>query len=365
MRKSIGTLLILAATLCSLTTLSAEEPKVRNIIFMIGDGMGVSQVTTAMVKQNYEPLAMERAEAIGLTKTYSANNRVTDSAASGTALATGVKTYNGAIGVNPDKEPVASTREKAQNAGYATGIVVTYPVTNATPAAFVGHVENRSMEEEIAAQYLDYQPDVIMGGGSKFFNERKDRRNLIQQMIRNGYKVGYKLSDLDKTHSGKVAMFGAAGSLPTMVEGRGDYLPQATAKALDILTANTQGKSEGFFLMVEGSMIDGFAHKNNADGMVAEILDFDAAVKVAFDYADTHPGTLVVVTADHETGGLTIVNGNKSFDPKDQTVEYNFSTTGHSGGMIPVYAYGSCASEFGHVMENTDVALIMQHLLGL
>ena len=345
--------------------LGDEEPKVENIIYMIGDGMGVAHISSAQIAQDYEPLNMERAHYVGLAKTYSANSRITDSAAAGTALATGYKTNNGMIGVTPDSLPHPSIREKAEKAGMTTGVIATYPVTNATPAAFVAHVDNRYKEDEIATYYISNEVDVFMGGGSKRFDQRADSLNLFDTLRERGYTIAFDLGELGGISEGKVALLPTEDSMPSYLDGRGDFLPNATAKALEILEGNARAEKTGFFLMVEGSQIDGKAHGHDLEGMIAEIRDFDNAVKVAFDYADTHPGTLVVVTADHETGGLTIVNGNRSFDLHDHQVDYAWTTGGHTGGMVPIFAYGTGAENFSGVFENTDLPKIMCRLLGL
>ncbi len=362
MRK-LTTILMLAATMVLATSCTPKEPKVKNIIFLIGDGMGLSQISATSLINNWEPLNMERATHIGLQKTYSANNRVTDSAASGTALATGVKTTNGTIGMDADKQPVASTREKAQAAGYATGVVATYSVTNATPASFVGHVESRYLEDRIAEQYVEQDIDLFIGGGTSFFQNRRDGRDLVSELEAEGYTVALDMAELESITQGKVAALLAENAMPTIGAGRSkEYLPTATAKALEVLSNNSD---KGFFVMIEGSQIDGGGHDNDMVKIYEELIDFDNAVKVAFDYADTHPGTLVVVTADHETGGLSIVSGKPEFNLPDQGVNYEFGTTGHSATQIPIYAYGTGAEEFSGVMENTDIAKKMQRLLGL
>ena len=341
------------------------EPKVENIIYMIGDGMGIAHISSAQIAQDYEPLNMERAHYVGLAKTYSANNRVTDSAAAGTALSTGYKTNNGMIGVTPDSLLHPSIREKAEKAGMTTGVIATYPVTNATPAAFVAHVDNRHKEDEIATYYLSNEVDVFMGGGSKRFDQRADSLNIFDTLRERGYTIAFNLNELDGVNKGKVALLPTEDSMPSYLSGRGDFLPNATAKALEILDANARAEKTGFFLMVEGSQIDGKAHGHDLEGMIAELKDFDNAVKVAFDYADAHPGTLVVVTADHETGGLTIVNGNRRFDLHDHQVDYAWTTGGHTGGMVPIFAYGTGSENFSGVFENTDLPKIMCRLLGL
>ena len=354
---------VVGSLLISLTNKIPTEPKVKNIIFLIGDGMGISHITATMISQNYEPLALERAEYVGLQKTYSSNNLITDSAAAGTALSTGHKTYNGAIGVDANRQPVENIREVAEGLGMATGVVATYAVTHATPAAFMGHVENRKMQDEIAEQFLDSGVDVFFGGGQKFFSKRADSLDLVGKLQEKGYIIANSLEEIADVHSGNVGVLAASNGLPKMVKDRGPFLPDATAKALEILTANAKKENTGFFLMVEGSQIDGEAHANSLEGVVAEILDFDAAVKIAFDYADANPGTLVVVTADHETGGLTIINNNDKFDVDKNPVAYTFTTRGHSGGMVPIFAYGTGAQAFSRVMENTEIPQIMKSLL--
>ena len=338
-----------------------KEEKVKNIIFMIGDGMGVAQVSATQIAQDYEPMEMERATYVGLQKTYSANSRVTDSAAAGTALSTGYKTNNGMVGMSPDSLPQTTILEHFEQAGLPTGIVVTYPVTNATPATFVSHVPNRHWEDEIAEYYIKNEVDVIFGGGSQRFDKRADGVNLFDALKEKNYTVAYDLSEIEDVKSGNVIMLPTEGSMSSRLDGRDEYLPEATAKALEILTNNAAG--EGFFLMVESSMIDGYGHQNNVEGIIKETKDFDNAVKVAFDYADTHPGTLVVVTADHATGGLTIVNGNRRFDLHDHQVDYAFTTGGHTGEMVPIFAYGAGAENFTGVLENTELPQIMRRLM--
>ncbi len=341
----------------------SSEPKVKNIIYLIGDGMGISHITSTMIAQQYTPLALERAEYVGLQKTYSSNNLITDSAAAGTALSAGTKTYNGAIGVDDNKQPVENIREVAEKMGMATGVVATYAVTHATPAAFMGHTESRNQQDLIAEQFLDTNVDVFFGGGQKYFMQRADSLDLVGKLQEKGYTIATSLEEIADIKEGKVGVLAARKGLPTMLKGRGNFLPEATTKALEILTANAKKNKSGFFLMVEGSQIDGEAHANNIEGVVAEIVDFDAAVKIAFDYADKHPGTLVVVTADHETGGLTIINNNNKFDVAENPIAYHFSTGGHSGGMVPIFAYGAGAEAFSRVLENTDIPLIMKSLL--
>ncbi|MDR0907148.1 MAG: alkaline phosphatase [Rikenellaceae bacterium] len=368
MKQSFMRALALAIVLVSV--LSAEPatakkkkdatPEVKNVILMIGDGMGLAQVAGTIINQGYEPLNIERAQFIGLSKTYSANNRVTDSAAGGTALSTGVKTYNGAIGVDAEGQPVETILEKAEAAGLATGLVATYSVTNATPAAFVAHVTSRKMEERIAEFYLTAGVDVFLGGGKQFFTQREDGRDLTAELRARGYTMVDNLADILAFEGEQLGALLSDNAMPKMVDGRGDYLPQATAKALEILKNNSP---KGFFVMVEGSQIDRGGHSNDASVVFTETVDFDRAVGVAMDFADRNPGTLVVVTADHETGGLSIPSGKPDFSLPDQGVKYEFGTGGHTAIFVPIYAYGTGASHFSRIMENTAIPRTLEQLL--
>jgi len=174
------------------------------------------------------------------------------------------------------------------------------------------------------------------------------------------------LEELDDVSEGRaMALYpGDNYGIPTIAEGRSpEYLPQATAKALEIVTNNSRGK--GFFLMVEGSLIDKMCHANDAAGMLAEIRDFDNAVGVALDYAQAHPGTLVIILADHETGGLAIPSGNADFHLSESGIGYVWGSVSHTASMVPLFAYGPCATRFGGVLENDEIGRRMQEVLGL
>lgn len=348
-------------------TCQGQTGEVNNVILMIGDGMGLTHVTAAMLAQG-APLALQRAQYVGLQTTRSASSDVTDSAAAGTALATGTKTYNGAIGVDSLGQPLVSVLKRAEAAGKATGIVVTCSVTHATPAAFVACNEARNNEDQIAEAYLTTGVDVFIGGGTKFFEQRADGRNLSDEMQGLGYRMLHSLDELKTVDKGNVGVLLAETNLPRMTEGRGDILPEATAEALRILPANSPN---GFFLMVEGSQIDYGAHANDSLATVTELIDFDHAVRVAMDFADRHPGTLVVVTADHETGGMAlpsdkdrVMNGIALPGNGNRTTA-TFATKGHSGTMVPIYAYGAGACRFTGLMDNTDIPKRIAELMNL
>lgn len=328
--------------LLMLPLMAVKHPK--NVIFLIGDGMGVAQTYAGMVKSK-EPLAIESLKHIGLVKTYSASHFTTDSGAGGTALATGVKTKNGMIGMNPDSVAVESILHLSEKNNLATGIVSACGVTHATPASFVAHQVNRNMYEAIAADFLKVDIDLFIGGGMKnFVNRTSDDRNLVSELKGKNYQVVESMSELKKVKGGKVAGLLYEDHPPAMPE-RGNFLPDATTIAIQLLNKNRKG----FFLMVEGSQIDWAGHSNDAERIANEMIDFDKAIKAALDFAKADGNTLVVITADHETGGMSLTDG------KIQNHEYKalFSTKGHSGILVPVYAYGPGAEQFTGFMENT------------
>ena len=347
-----------------LTALSGNtSAQVKNIIFLIGDGMGTSALTATLFHANGKPLEMQRATAGGMVLTYSATNRVTDSAAAATALACGIKTYNGAIGVDTARKPRESILEKAQKAGLATGIIITQSVTAATPAGFVAHVDSRKKHEEIAAYVANSNLDFLLGGGRKYFMGDSESQNLIHKFESKGYFIAQDFPEVLHHNQGRIVALLADAELPKAPE-RKELLPKATAKALEILK---QASSRGFFIMIEGSMIDGGGHSNHIERIVAETQDFDQAVGEAFDFADQNPGTLVVVTADHETGGLSIIAEQNDEEQHALTpgLAYRFSTQGHTATMVPLFAYGTGAEYFCGIKDNTDIPKIMARLLNL
>lgn len=327
--------------------------KPKNIILLIGDGMGVSQVFSG-ITGNGGHLYLDNFKHIGFSKTSSGNNYITDSAAGGTALAAGVKTYNGAIGVGMDKQPVKSILEEAVENGLATGLVSTSAITHATPASFIAHQASRNSYEDIAADFLKTDIDVFIGGGYNHFTKREDGRNLVADLEAKGYKVLQNLNEIANVKSGKLVGL-TASEHNGRVSERGDMLPVSTRTALNILKNN----KKGFFIMIEGSQIDWAGHDNNTTQSVEEMLDFDKAVGEALKFAAANRNTLVIVTADHETGGKAITGG----DMKTGMVKGTFATGGHTAVMVPLFAWGPGAQEFMGIMENTDVHKKMRKLL--
>lgn len=340
---------IVVAMLLSIGTLMAQEP-VKNIIFLIGDGMGIASVSMMQLHNNYEPTIFDKAENIALQKTYSADNRVTDSAASGTALASGYKTNNTFLGVTADGTPVKSLMEVAQEKGMATGVVVTTYLQHATPAAFYAHIPNRHAYAAISKQLVNSKLDVAIGGGMEYLKEQYGSKCKAKRAIEEaGFEYIDTMQELGKAESTTRTLAILADK--EVGADSGDYLAEATATALALL--EERGGDNGFVLMVEGSLIDGMGHANDAMAQQKEMTGFMRAIEVAVEYAAAHPDTLVVVTADHSTGGLSIVSADADFTLSEQGVEYRWTTKGHSGEMIPIYLYGAGAEHINGIMENS------------
>ena len=323
-----------------------EQPKAMNVIYMIGDGMALPQVYAAMLA-SHEKMTFSQFPYIGVVDTHSASNDITDSAAAGTASASDHKTNNAMLGVNPDSIPVKTVLEVMAEQGKETGIVVSSYVTHATPAAFYAKVPHRKQYEEIAVQMAENPYlNLIICGGMKHFNQRKDSLDLVARMENElGWKVYDTLDNIDITCK-KYAVMANDNHMPPAAE-RGDFLPRAVKTALKTLDS----AENGFFLMVEGSQIDFACHGNDSTWMMDEMLDFDYAIKVALDYAKEKGNTLVVVTADHETGGLTLP------DPQGKytNVVFDYSTGSHTCLPVLVYAYGPGAEQFTGWMQNTEL----------
>ena len=326
--------------------IAAKGPRrPKNIILFIGDGMGVAHVYSAIsVSEN--PLFMERFPYSGFSKTFSSNNYVTDSGAGGTVIACGVKTKNGMIGMNPDSASVTSIVEICKKNGLATGVVSTSAITHATPASFVAHNAGRGNYEDLAKDFLKGTVDVFIGGGVDHFRKRADGTDLTVELRKQGFDVVYTLDSLRLSKSSKLAGLLAEEHMPPVLEGRQGMLSEMTRKAIEVLARD----KDGFFLMVEGSQIDWGAHQRNLLYVVSETLDLDNAIGVAYDFAVQNGQTLVIVTADHETGGLSLTGG----DLQKKSVSGEFISTGnHTGEMVPVFSLGPGAERFSGIHDNT------------
>lgn len=324
---------------------TTESNKPKNIILLIGDGMGLSQVSASLFYTDYTS-NFERFPIIGLIKTSSSSDLITDSAAGATAFASGVKTYNGAVGVSSDSLAIETIVEQISVKGISTGLISTSSITHATPACFYAHVKSRNMQDEIASFLVNSEVDFFAGGGVKFFNKRNDGQDLFVQLKDKGFEVTTdKLPN--KVSDKKQAILLSNKGMPSMLEDRGNFLPKVTELALESLSKN----ENGFFLMVEGSQIDWGGHDNDSEYLISELLDFDKTIEVALDFAKQNGETLVIVTADHETGGFTLVADNGNYNK----IKPVFSTNSHSATMVPVFAKGPGSIKFGGIYENTAI----------
>lgn len=328
--------------------------KVKNVILMIGDGMGLEQLSTAWIVNNRHLNITDNFPYVGLQWTYSANKLVTDSAAAGTALATGSKTNNGMIATSPDGQPLETLSEYAKSKGMKTGTSVVCRVCDATPAVFSTHHANRDSLYNIMAQFVDSELDFLFGGGLKWWENRPDGRDLTAEAEAKGYTVVKDIESLKAVEEGPVIALTAYTELPPALD-RGTEHQESVKKALELLG----GHKKGFFLMVEGSCIDDWCHANKVGYAVEEILDFDRTVGAVLEWAARDGETLVIVTADHSTGGMTLLGGNVV----GQSVAVNYANTGHNGVALPVYAWGPGAEKFVGIYENAELSQMIKEIL--
>lgn len=337
------------------TKKTSKKHIVKNIIFLIGDGMGTSQVYAGLVANKGE-LYLKSMPVSGNSKTNSSDDLITDSAAGATAFSIGEKTYNGAIGVDKNEVPKKTILEMAEEKGLGTGLIATCAITHATPASFIAHQQNRGMQEEIAADFLKTDIDLFIGGGRKYFNQRTDGRDLLIELEAKGYNVITSMDSLKFAKKGNIAALIEEEHPQPMVQGRGDMLLNASEFAIKKLKKN----KNGFFLMIEGSQIDWGGHDNSVPYIVTEMLDFDRTLGEVLKFAAKDGETLVVVTADHETGGFSVNGGSL----ETGVVEGKFTTGGHTAVMVPVFAYGPQSELFSGIMENTDIYYKFKEVLG-
>ena len=336
-------------------TVTVKQPKskkIKNIILMIGDGMSMEAVTVGWTL-NGGHLNMDNFPVAGYSRTYCVDKLITDSCAGGAAIAGGAKTKYGYIGQDKDGNPFVTLLHRAQQKGMRTGVAVTCRINDATPADFVCHSPDRHLEAEIAAQYVGSGVDFITGGGRQFWDEREDGRNLIEEMKALGYTFVDTQEDLMKVQKGPlVGLFGPLDLDPVL--DRGPVLENCTEKALELLD-----NKKGFFLMIEGSQIDDWAHRQKVGYMAEELFDFDKCIGKVLEFAEKDGHTLVIVTADHGTGGITLVDGSL----EDREVKVHFSTKGHHGIVVPVFAYGPHAEDFIGVYENAELSARIRKLM--
>ncbi|WP_127529633.1 alkaline phosphatase [Paenibacillus kobensis] len=381
----------------------AASSKAKNVILFVGDGMGLAQrnaIRLATVGENGK-LAMDDMPYSGLVHT-SSTDVVTDSAASATAYASGVKTYNGAIGMDADKKSVKTIIEYAKDKGLSTGIVTTSQVTDATGAAFASHVEDRSKQSDIALQYLtNAKVDVLLGGGEDFWypagnpgsfkdepaedpseKSKGTQGDLVAKAKSLGYSYVTNKADMQKAKGKLLGLFANEEMFQQKPEGEGDLynpvvsLPDMTKKAIETLSSN----KNGFFLVVEEEATDEMAHNNNAKLTIRAGQELDKSVRIAKNFAAAHPDTLVLVLADHETGGFSIEpvdekdesgdgiskeDGPFAVAKSDQKFMVDWTTSGHTAVDIPVTAIGPGADLFTGSYENTEIFSKIAQALGI
>lgn len=365
MKQPRFVVVLVIALLAASCTTNADQDVTQQaptrVILIVGDGAGTGYWTAAAFAA--DKLAVRQFPVSGLVDTRASNSKITDSAAAATAYGAGVRTYNGAIGVDPDTNAVTTVLEVARSRGMATGLVATSSITHATPAAFAAHVPNRNMHREIARQIVAADVDVVLGGGRKYFDgaRRPDSLDLLTT-IRDAYSVVATAEELRALDSQEVTrLFGlfATEHMPRAA-ARSPTLPEMTEVALAVLDHNPAG----FFLMVEGSQPDWRGHDNEPlDVIAAEMLDLDAAIGVALDYQRRRPETLIVVTADHETGGLAV----QFADPTDHAdhvagptdLVARYTTGSHTAEMVPLFASGPGAERFGGIKDNWRIGELL------
>ncbi|MFB3388646.1 alkaline phosphatase [Flavobacterium sp. LAR06] len=325
--------------------LAFSKKKPKNVILLIGDGMGLTQIYAGYTA-NKGQLSLFNIPTQGLSITKSSDSYITDSAAGATAMATGHKTNNRFISVDENGRSLEVITQQLAKKNYKTAIISAGNITDATPAAFYAHQPERSYSEPIAQDFLSNPSDILIGGGPKEFYSRKDGKDLSKVLIEKGYTFSDKFSSLDTIKNNRFVVLDDA-SVVSMKAGRGAFLTQSLAKA-----TNTFSQSKNpFFIMAEGAQIDYGGHQNNVEYVVREMLDFDKLVGQAMEFVDKNPETLLIVTADHETGGLSLIDGNieKGY------VHGSFSTNDHTAVPVPVFAYGPGAQNFMGVYQNTAI----------
>ncbi|MBR4095157.1 MAG: alkaline phosphatase [Bacteroidales bacterium] len=390
-------LLLLLATLfvfssCCITS----EKKAKYVFYFIGDGMGFSHIALAEAynaakdgKIGSEPLCFTQFPVMGMATSYSASNMITCSSAAGTALSTGFKTNNGMLGVAPDTTELESIAYKIHDAGYKVGIMTSVTIDHATPGAFYANSAARSDYYAIAAQLPESGFEFFGGGGFQGLKKEDGRKPIYEIVAENGYEVAFGKEEYEakKESAEKIIYFQnkerAAEVLPyAFLRGEGDIsLADVVTEAIEFLD-----NDKGFFIMAEGGQIDWAAHANDITNTIHETIDFDEAIQVAYEFYLKHPDeTLVVVTADHETGGVTLgrtkgytfdlslvpekalsakTDSEKNVEnymqqyPADslsKAAKIGWTTSSHTGGAIPVFAIGAGSSRFAGRADNTDI----------
>jgi alkaline phosphatase len=319
--------------------------KPKNIILLIGDGTGLTQLFSGY-SANHGKMNLFGVKDIGFSLTAASDSYITDSAAGATAIATGSKTNNRFVGVDSAGNKLIPVTDLLKQKKFKTAIISNGDITDATPAAFYAHQPERSFSEPIALDFLASDNDILIGGGVAAFKRRKDNRDLFAELSRKGYATAESFNSLETIKNEKFVLLDDT-AVRSKIDGRGDFLTLSLRKTL-----STFSKTRApFFIMLEGGQIDSGGHYNDLEYVIREVLDFDQVIGEAMQFVDVNKETLLIVTADHETGGLSLLDGNL----KQGYVQGNFSTNDHTPLMVPVFAYGPGSSAFTGVYPNTDV----------
>lgn len=335
-----------------------NSQKGRNVILIVGDGMGVAQWQAGLIA-NKGQSNLKKFKNIGFLLTHNATSLNGAAPDHGTALATGLKSYSGAVSVDMDTVQVKSIIEYAGENGISTGIVSANTLLEGGVAPFVAHEANRMQMEKIAASYLNHNLDVFIGAGLRSFAQRKDGRNLVAELRVKGYHVLSSMDSIKNIRDGKLAGFTSDQNNPGVNEGRGSMFPDAVQTALNILDNN----KKGFFLFVADVYIDRASHSGNAELVALESVDLDKAIGKALEFAEKDRNTVVIVTGGPEASGMALTGGSI----KNGTIEAKWAVPGmiHTGTMVPVFAFGPESEQFQGIQENTELFFKMMNILRL
>lgn len=327
-----------------------------NVILFIGDGMSLAHWQTGMIMSD-DSLNIERMHTIGIVQTNSVADFNGDGPSHGTAIASGVNTHKGAVGIDPEGKPLKSIMEYAKESQVATGIVSANTLLEGSIAPFIAHVKSRKQEEDIAKAYVEQEVDVFIGGGIRHFTNRKDGRNLLAELERKGYHVARSKNELQNISGRKLAGFILETSECNISQDRGNSLPVHVHTAIDLLSRH----KNGFFLLVDDIFIDRASHAKNTEQVGLETIDLDKAIGVALDFAKKQKNTLVIVVGGPEASGMVLVDGNI----QKQEVKANWVKSGmiHTGTMVPIFSYGIGSENFQGIMKNTDLFFRIKKLL--
>ncbi|WP_316820983.1 alkaline phosphatase [Pedobacter gandavensis] len=321
------------------------QKPVKNVILLIGDGMGLAQIHAGYIA-NHGQLNMSNIPHIGFSQTAAADAGNTDSAAGASAMAIGEKTNNRYIGVAADGRKLTNLVDTLAGYGIKSGILSVGDLTDATPAAFYAHQPDRSMSGEIAADLLQSKAEILLGSNQKSFLKNQDTQ-LMDKLKAQGFQLSTQVGDFFKATQGRQLVLLPDSATRPVKDGRGDLLKSSLQHTLTILSAN----KPGFFIMAEGAQIDYGGHVNDLPYVVTELHDFDKAVAAALQFADENKETLVIITADHETGGLTLLDASS----EKGMITGSFSTNDHTNIMVPVFAYGPGSGAFMGTYQNHEL----------